>query len=75
LATALVTRSLPMTASAFVQCRVTTEMKTLLRTLAEREQITESTLVRQLLEVMLRRSASEEVPRAETLEKVSRGRR
>jgi len=75
LATALVTRSLPMTASAFVQCRVTTEMKTLLRTLAEREQITESSLVRQLLEVMLRRSASEEVPRAETLEKVSRGRR
>jgi hypothetical protein len=75
LATALVTRSLPMTASAFVQCRVTTEMKTLLRTLAEREQITESALVRQLLEVMLRRSASEEVPRAETLEKVSRGRR
>ena len=64
-----------MTASAFVQCRVTTEMKTLLRTLAEREQITESSLVRQLLEVMLRRSASEEVPRAETLEKVSRGRR
>jgi hypothetical protein len=64
-----------MTASAFVQCRVTTEMKTLLRTLAEREQITESALVRQLLEVMLRRSASEEVPRAETLEKVSRGRR
>jgi hypothetical protein len=50
-------------------------MKTLLRTLAEREQITESALVRQLLEVMLRRSASEEVPRAETLEKVSRGRR
>jgi hypothetical protein len=75
LATALVTRSLPMTASAFVQCRVTTEMKTLLRTLAEREQITESALVRQLLEVMLRRSASEEVPRAEVLEKVSRGRR
>ena len=75
MATALVTRSLPMTASAFVQCRVTTEMKTLLRTLAEREQITESSLVRQLLEVMLRRSASEEVPRAETLEKVSRGRR
>ena len=69
MATALVTRSLPMTASAFVQCRVTTEMKTLLRTLAEREQITESALVRQLLEVMLRRSASEEVPRAE----ISRG--
>jgi hypothetical protein len=40
-----------MAAEAFVHCRVTPEMKTLLRTLAEREQITESALVRQLLEV------------------------
>ena len=54
LAAALVTRSLPMALKPFVQCRVTPEMKTLLRVLAEREQITESALVRQLLEVMLR---------------------
>jgi predicted DNA-binding protein len=47
-----------------VQCRVTPEMKTLLRTLAEREQITESAVVRQLLEAMLRRSALEGVPEA-----------
>ena len=44
----------------------------LLRVLAEREQITESALVRQLLEVMLRRSAAEGFPRLEALEKVSR---
>jgi predicted DNA binding CopG/RHH family protein len=47
-------------------------MKTLLRVLAEREQITESALVRQLLEVMLRRSAAERFPKLEALEKVSR---
>jgi len=61
-----------MTAEAFVQCRVTPEVKTLLRTLAEREQITESALVRQLLEVMLRRSAAEGFPKLEALEKMSR---
>src|SRR5580658_4532700 len=49
LAAAFVTRSLPMAAEAFVQCRVTAEIKTLLRVLAEREKITESALVRQLL--------------------------
>jgi hypothetical protein len=47
-------------------------MKTLLRVLAEREQITESALVRQLLEVMLRRSAAEGFPKLEALAKVSR---
>jgi Bacterial mobilisation protein (MobC) len=72
LAAALVTRSLPMAAEAFVQCRVTAEVKTLLRVLAEREQITESALVRQLLEVTLRMSAREGFPKLDTLEKVSR---
>jgi predicted DNA binding CopG/RHH family protein len=47
-------------------------MKTLLRVLAEREQITESALVRQLLEVTLRMSAKEGFPKLEALEKVSR---
>jgi predicted DNA binding CopG/RHH family protein len=61
-----------MTAEAFVQCRVTPEVKTLLRVLAEREQITESALVRQLLEVVLRRSAIEGFPKLEALEKESR---
>jgi len=48
-------------------------MKTLLRVLAEREQITESALVRQLLEVTLRMSAKEGFPKLDALEKVSRG--
>jgi hypothetical protein len=61
-----------MAAPPFVAARVTPEMKTLLRTLAEREQITESALVRQLLEVMLRRSALEGFPTLEAIEKVSR---
>jgi hypothetical protein len=47
-------------------------MKMLLRVLAEREQITESALVRELLEVMLRRSGAEGFPKLEALEKVSR---
>jgi hypothetical protein len=61
-----------MAAEAFVQVRVTAEVKTLLRVLAEREQITESALVRQLLEMMLRRSAAEGFLKLEALEKVSR---
>jgi hypothetical protein len=72
LAAALVKHSRIMAAPPFVAARVTPEMKTLLRVLAEREQITESALVRQLLEVMLRMSAKEGFPKLDTLEKVSR---
>src|SRR5712671_4837959 len=61
-----------MAAPPFVAARVTPEMKTLLRVLAEREQITESALVRQLLEVMLRRSVAGGFPKLDALEKVSR---
>jgi hypothetical protein len=61
-----------MASPPFVAARVTPEMKTLLRTLAAREQITESALVRQLLEVMLRRSALEGLPKLKALEHVSR---
>jgi hypothetical protein len=61
-----------MAAPPFVAARVTPEMKTLLRSLAEREQISESALVRQLLEVMLRRSAIEGFSKLEALGKVSR---
>lgn len=61
-----------MAAVPFVAARVTPEMKTLLRALAEREQITESALVRQLLEAMLRRSAIEGIPKLDALEKASR---
>jgi predicted DNA binding CopG/RHH family protein len=61
-----------MPAPPFVGARVTPEIKTLLRTLAEREQITESALVRQLFEVILRRSVSEGSPKLEAFRKVSR---
>ena len=61
-----------MAAPPFVAARVTPAMKTLLRKLAEREQITESALVRQLLEVTLRMSAKEGFPKLDALEKVSR---
>lgn len=43
-----------MAADAFIQCRVTSETKTLIQALAGRERITESALVRQLLETVLR---------------------
>ena len=46
-----------MAADAFIQCRVTAETKALIQALADRERITESVLVRQLLEVVLRTSA------------------
>jgi predicted DNA binding CopG/RHH family protein len=61
-----------MASPPFVAARVTPEMKTLLQVLAEREHLTESALVRQLLEVMLRMSAKEGFPKLDTLEKVSR---
>jgi hypothetical protein len=47
-----------MAADAFIQCRVTPEIKALVRTLAQRDQITESALIKQLLEVVLRSSAA-----------------
>jgi mobilization protein MobC len=61
-----------MTAEAFIQCRVTPAMKTLVRALAEREQITESALVKQLLEVVLRTAALEGFPNLDTLDKPNR---
>jgi Bacterial mobilisation protein (MobC) len=47
-----------MAADAFIQCRVTPEIKALVRALARRDQITESALIKQLLEVVLRSSAA-----------------
>ena len=61
-----------MSADAFVQFRVTPEMKTLLRALAEREQISESALVRQLVETMLRMQVKAGMPALAALEKESR---
>ena len=61
-----------MAAEAFIQCRVTSETKALIRALADRERITESTLVRQLLEVVLRTSAVSGMPRPEATERPNR---
>jgi Bacterial mobilisation protein (MobC) len=54
-----------MAADAFIQCRVTPEIKALVRTLAQRDQITESALIKQLLEVVLRSSAAAALSRLE----------
>lgn len=54
-----------MKADAFIQCRVTPEMKALIRRIAQREQITESALVKQLLSAVLRSSAVEQLPSSE----------
>jgi hypothetical protein len=61
-----------MTADAFIQCRVTPAVKTLVRELAKRENITESALVKQLLEVVLRTSALSGFPKIEELDRPNR---
>lgn len=61
-----------MSADAFIQCRVTPGTKALVQALATREQITESVLVRQLLEVVLRASASSAICPCEGTETPSR---
>ena len=50
---------LTMALDALVRCRVSAETKTLLQIIAAREQITESALVRQLLETLVRTSAAD----------------
>jgi hypothetical protein len=50
-----------MAVDALVRCRVSAETKALLQTIAAREQITESALVRQLLETLVRTSTAESV--------------
>jgi Bacterial mobilisation protein (MobC) len=52
-----------MAADAFIQCRVTREIKALVQTLARRDQITESAVIKQLLEVVLRSSSVAGFPR------------
>lgn len=60
-----------MAADAFIQCRVPAEMKALVHSLAEREHITESALVKQLLAVVLRTGTTSVAP-IETLSKPNR---
>jgi Mobilization protein NikA len=47
-----------MAVDALVRCRVSAETKILLQSIAAREQVTESALVRQLLETLVRTSAT-----------------
>jgi uncharacterized protein (DUF1778 family) len=55
-----------MTIEALVRCRVSSETKALLQRIAEREHVTESALVRQLLETLVRTSATESQASAES---------
>ena len=55
-----------MRADAYINCRVTSETKAVLRRMAEREGISESALVKQLLGAVLRTSAVDEVPASPT---------
>jgi hypothetical protein len=64
-----------MAADAFIQCRVTPAVKTLVRELAKRESITESAFVKQLLEVVLRTSALAGFPKIEELDRPNRNAR
>jgi predicted DNA binding CopG/RHH family protein len=55
-----------------IACCVTSEMKARVRALANRDGITESTLVRQLLDTAVRTSAAADVPTRAAPERVSR---
>ena len=61
-----------MSEFALVACRVPLETKARVRRLAEHEGITESTLVRQLLDFVLRKAGLEETPAMAPPEKVNR---
>ena len=53
-----------MAADAFINCRVTPETKALVRALADQQGITESRLVKDLLEVILHKAVLTEIPTA-----------
>lgn len=61
-----------MAADAFIHCRVTSDVKALVRSLAERDGINESTLVKQLLDVVLRTAALTNLPAPAVPDKVNR---
>ena len=64
-----------MAADAFIHCRVTSEVKALVRRLAERDGVNESTLVKQLLDVLLRTQALADLSAPAESDKVNRGAR
>jgi predicted DNA binding CopG/RHH family protein len=57
---------------ALIACRVTSETKARVRRLAERDGITESTLLRQLLDVVLRTAGLDDPPTTAAPDKVNR---
>jgi predicted DNA binding CopG/RHH family protein len=61
-----------MTDFALIACRVTSETKVRIRRLAARDGITESALLRQLLDVVLRTAVHDELPTLDAGEKVNR---
>jgi antitoxin component of RelBE/YafQ-DinJ toxin-antitoxin module len=61
-----------MTEFALIACRVTSETKARVRRLAERDGITESALLRQLLDVVLRTANLDEPPTVSSSQKVNR---
>jgi hypothetical protein len=61
-----------MAADAFIQCRVTPEIKAPVRTLAQRDRITESAVIKHLLEVVLRSSSTAGLPQREEPQKAAR---
>jgi hypothetical protein len=61
-----------MTEFALIACRVTSETKARVRRLAERDGITESALLRQLLDLVLRTAGPPETPTLPSAEKVNR---
>lgn len=64
-----------MAADAFIHCRVTSDVKALVCRLAERDGINESTLVKQLLDVVLRTTALTDLPAPAVPDKVNGGAR
>lgn len=61
LAAALVPRSLTMARESLIRCRVSDEVKGLLQTIAAQRQITESALLRQLIETMVQMATNAEI--------------
>lgn len=61
-----------MPSDAFIQCRVTPVIKAAVRARAQREQITESALVKQLLEVVLRTTTPEVISGDEEVDRSTR---
>src|SRR5665213_1132300 len=64
-----------MVSNSFIQCRVTPEVKALVRTLAQRDRITESALLKQLIEVVLRSASVTGFARQEEPHSIHRGAR